>query len=83
MERFDAIYEDGVIKPAEPLPLPDRAEVEVTVVSKANTNGVAADTPGNGLHTSAGAWADEVDALDEYLANSREARHADRPESES
>jgi predicted DNA-binding antitoxin AbrB/MazE fold protein len=28
---IDAIYEDGVLKPAAPLPLPDQARVRVTL----------------------------------------------------
>ena len=34
MERFDAIYEDGVIKPAQPLSLPDHSPIEVMVTPK-------------------------------------------------
>jgi predicted DNA-binding antitoxin AbrB/MazE fold protein len=33
---FEAIYEDGVLKPAEPLPLHDRERVTVTVHPASN-----------------------------------------------
>lgn len=82
MERFDAIYEDGVLIPAEPLPLPDHTEVEIIVVSKVAANGVTAEPPSEGFRASAGAWSDEAESLDDYLAKSREARRADRLESE-
>jgi predicted DNA-binding antitoxin AbrB/MazE fold protein len=32
----EAIYENGVLKPAQPLPLKEHERVEVTIVTKAN-----------------------------------------------
>jgi predicted DNA-binding antitoxin AbrB/MazE fold protein len=33
---IDAVYANGVLKPARPLPFPEQARVEVTVCAKTN-----------------------------------------------
>lgn len=43
---IDATYENGVLKPAEPLPLAEHAQVRVTVVEEPRSPGSEAATTG-------------------------------------
>ncbi len=42
---IEAIYEDGVLKPAGPLPLKDREKVRLTVLTAAETEAAPASGP--------------------------------------
>lgn len=57
--------------------LPDGQEVTVTVEA---TNGAPDLPPGEGLRRSAGAWADDVAGLNQYLERSRLRRKSGRRE---
>ena len=43
---IDATYENGVLKPAQPLPLSEHAQVRVTVEEQPSSQGSQAATPG-------------------------------------
>jgi hypothetical protein len=58
--------------------LPDGQHVTVTV-QPVSTGEL---TPGEGIHQSAGAWADDPEGLDEYLEWNRQQRKIGRPELE-
>lgn len=68
--HFSAIYVDGVFRPLTPVDLPDQTPVVVTQAS----------VPGNGagIRASAGSWAGEDAALDQWLAKLAEMRRSER-----
>lgn len=39
-QQFDAIYDNGVLRPLVPLPLPDKARVRLTVEAQSGTGEV-------------------------------------------
>lgn len=57
VHNIDAIYDHGVLRPIEPLPLPDGARVHLRV----EENGTAAQTPdyNTWLESLAGRWQGE------------------------
>ena len=55
--------------------LPDGQEVTVSVQPLAARRATA----GEGLQSSAGAWADDVDGIEAYLEENRRTRQCDRP----
>lgn len=74
-EGLRGVVHGKVIQLETEVGLPDGQEVTVSV------RPVAARQPnaGEGLHRSAGAWADDPAGLDAYLAENRRARQFDRP----
>jgi len=67
-----------IIEVEEELGLPNGQEVTVTVqpVSRAEPS----LPPGEGLRRAFGGWAEDADALDEYLQWNRQQRKSGRPE---
>ena len=62
-----AIYTQGVLKPLEPLHLPERQTVDVEITPL----GPAAAAPGNDFASLYGAWNGSPDALEAELASAR------------
>lgn len=66
------------------LGLPEGQPVTVTVQpAQAEADDAGPLPPGEGLRRAFGAWADDADALDEYLNWNRQQRELSRPEVES
>jgi hypothetical protein len=72
---FKGIIRGNSIELERPVGLPDGQEVTVIVRP---TNGAGSLPPGEGLRRSAGAWADDVAGLDEYLEWNRQQRKQTR-----
>jgi hypothetical protein len=60
------------------LGMPEGQQVTITVLPLADEQ----LAPGEGLRRAFGAWADDAEGLDQYLAWSRQQRKRDRPEIE-
>jgi hypothetical protein len=75
-ENVRGIVHGKVIQLESEIGLPDGQEVTVSVRPVAPKE----ETPGDGLRQSAGAWDDDPDGLDAYLAENRRARQLDRPD---
>lgn len=60
-----ATYEDGVLKPDQPLPLPERAKVRVTVLGPADGTAVAAEEAERQVRQSQGllGWVGDIATL--------------------
>jgi predicted DNA-binding antitoxin AbrB/MazE fold protein len=61
-QQFDAIYENGILRPITPLNLPERAEVTIVLQQKNGTDGTPSQAD-NFL----GSMSDEPDLMDEIL----------------
>jgi hypothetical protein len=75
-EIFKGVIRGNVIELDESPNLPSGQQVTVVVHP---SNGGAALPPGEGLRRSAGAWADDAEALDQYLHWTRQQRKQSRP----
>jgi hypothetical protein len=69
-QAIHAIYENGVFKPLAPVDLPDHTPVVVTPACVSNG--------GDGIRASAGAWAGDDAAIDEWLDQIARMRRRDR-----
>jgi hypothetical protein len=72
---FKGVVRGSSIELERPVGLPDGQEVTVVIQP---TNGTEKLPPGEGLRRSAGAWADDVAGLDEYLDWNRQQRKQTR-----
>jgi len=66
--QFDAVYEDGVLRPKQPIALPNGAEVRVAIETRENTVDPLAGVVGIGDGPAAG---DTADRHDDYLYGKR------------
>lgn len=62
--QFDAVYQNGILRPKQPLSLPDGTEVRVAIASTQQDEDPLSGVIGIGEGTSAG---DVAEKHDEYL----------------
>lgn len=69
MNTIPAIYEDGVFRPTVPIELPENTGVQVLLPSLPH-----ADSSGDGIRRSAGAWATfpEMDQIMDQIGRDRD-----------
>lgn len=65
---FTAVYDNGVLRPKEPLPIEEGAEVRGTVENGEHRESRRPDQPSRFTYGLIG-WAGDVKELDEYLQN--------------
>lgn len=78
--EFEGVVHGRMIELAQEPGLPEGQTVSVIVRSV--DRGAERLPPGEGLRRAFGAWADDADELDKYLAETRRSRQRNRPELE-
>lgn len=77
-QQFDAIFENGILRPLTPLDLTEHEIVRVSIEGNPRESSSPKQSPGESLRRSFGGWSEDSEDLDEFLKWNREQRRAER-----